>query len=292
MSFATTPEQDALVEVAREFGRKRLAPFYQQREREGAFDRATLREMGELGFFGVELAERHGGLGLDCLTAGLVLEALCESDYNIGQLSVTVSLAATVLARHGEPDVVGPWLAGMVAGEVIPAIGLTEPGGGSDAARLVLRGRRDRDFYVLDGEKTSTTFATQAGFAIVWARTGGPGARGISAFLVPLDLPGIRTGVFEDIGGRAAGRGWLHLDGVRVPASHRLGAEGEGFVQVMQGFDFSRALIGLQCLAVARQSLAETWASAAQRSSFGLPLTAHQGVSFPLAEAEWCRAVC
>jgi cyclohexanecarboxyl-CoA dehydrogenase len=296
MSFATTPEQDALVEVAREFGRKRLAPFYQQREREGAFDRATLREMGELGFFGVELPEDHGGLGLDCLTAGLVLEALCESDYNIGQLSVTVSLAATVLARHGEPDVVGPWLAGMVAGEVIPAIGLTEPGGGSDAARLVLRARRDGGSYVLDGEKTSTTFATQAGFAIVWARTGGPGARGISAFLVPLDLPGIHTGVFTDIGGRAAGRGWLHLDGVRVPASHRLGAEGEGFVQVMQGFDYSRALIALQCLAVARQSLTETWASAAQRSSFGVPLTAHQGVSFPLAEAEThvhaCRLMC
>ncbi|MDT7576836.1 MAG: cyclohexanecarboxyl-CoA dehydrogenase [Pseudonocardiales bacterium] len=296
MSFATTPEQDALVEVAREFGRKRLAPFYQQREREGAFDRATLREMGELGFFGVELPEDHGGLGLDCLTAGLVLEALCESDYNIGQLSVTVSLAATVLARHGEPDVVGPWLAGMVAGEVIPAIGLTEPGGGSDAARLVLRARRDGGSYVLDGEKTSTTFATQAGFAIVWARTGGPGARGISAFLVPLDLPGIHTGVFTDIGGRAAGRGWLHLDGVRVPASHRLGAEGEGFVQVMQGFDYSRALIALQCLAVARQSLTETWASAAQRSSFGVPLTVHQGVSFPLAEAEThvhaCRLMC
>ncbi|MDT7708441.1 MAG: cyclohexanecarboxyl-CoA dehydrogenase [Pseudonocardiales bacterium] len=296
MSFATTPDQDALVEVAREFGRKRLAPFYRQREREGAFDRATLREMGELGFFGVEVPQVHGGLGLDCLSAGLVLEALCESDYNVGQLSVTVSLAATVLARHGDTSVVGPWLAGMVAGEILPAIALTEPGGGSDAANLVLRARRDGDAYVLDGEKTSTTFATQAGFAIVWARTGAAGARGISAFLVPLDLPGIRSGVFEDVGGRATGRGWLHLDGVRVPVSHRLGAEGEGFVQVMQGFDYSRALIGLQCLAVARQSLEETWASAAERTSFGSPLTAHQGVSFPLAEAEThvhaCRLMC
>ncbi len=296
MSFATTPEQDALVEVAREFGRTRLAPFYQQREREGAFDRATLRDMGKLGFFGVEVAEDDGGLGLDCVTAGLVLEALCESDYNIGQLSVTVSLAATILARHGAAAVVGPWLEKMMAGEVIPAIGLTEPGGGSDAAKLVLRARRDGGDYVLDGEKTSTTFATQAGFAIVWARTGGPGARGISAFLVPLDLRGISTGVFTDIGGRAAGRGWLHLDGVRVPASHLLGEEGDGFVQVMQGFDYSRALIGLQCLAVARQSLAETWVSAAERTSFGSPLTAHQGVSFPLAEAEThvhaCRLMC
>lgn len=131
---------------------------------------------------------------------------------------------------------------------------------------------------------------------VVWARTGGPGARGISAFLVPLDLPGITTGVFEDIGVRAAGRGWLHLDGERIPASHRLGAEGQGFVQVMQGFDYSRALIGLQCLAVARLSLAETWISAAERTSFGSPLTAHQGVAFPLAEAEThvhaCRLMC
>jgi cyclohexanecarboxyl-CoA dehydrogenase len=298
MNFATTPDQDALVEVARGFGRDRLAPFYKQREREGAFDRATLREMGALGFFGIEMPEEYGGLGLDCVTAGLVLEALCAADYNIGQLSVTVSLAATVLARHGDPHVVEPWLKVMFAGETIPAIGLTEPGGGSDAANLVLRARRDGDTYVLDGEKTSTTFAIQAGFAVVWARTGpaGSGARGISAFLVPLDLPGVRTGEFEDIGGRAAGRGWLHLDGVRVPASHRLGGEGEGFVQVMQGFDYSRALIGLQCLAVARQSLDETWTSAAERTSFGKPLTAHQGVVFPLAEAEThveaCRLLC
>lgn len=298
MNFSTTPEQDALVEVARRFGRERLAPFYQQREREGAYDRATLREMGKLGFFGVEMPEQYGGLGLDCVTAGLVLEALCASDYNIGQLSVTVSLAATVLARHGDPHVVTPWLTGMFAGEVIPAIALTEAGGGSDAANLVLRARCDGDTFVLDGEKTSTSFATQAGFAVVWARTGPPGsgARGIAAFLVPLDLPGVRTGEFEDLGGRAAGRGWLHLDGVTVPASHLLGGEGEGFVQVMEGFDYSRALIGLQCLAVARQSLDETWASAAERQSFGKPLTAHQGVSFPLAEAEThvnaCRLLC
>ena len=111
-----------------------------------------------------------------------------------------------------------------------------------------------------------------------------------------MDAAGITTSEFEDLGGRAAGRGSMVLDGVRVPASHRLGAEGAGFVQVMQGFDYSRALIGLQCLAVARQSLDETWRSAAERSSFGKPLTAHQGVSFPLAEAETyleaCRLLC
>jgi cyclohexanecarboxyl-CoA dehydrogenase len=298
MDFSTTPEQDDFVETARRFAARRLAPYYRQREREGAFDRDTLREMGSLGLFGPELPEEYGGLGLDHLTAGLVLEPLCAADYNIGQLLVAVSLAGTILATHGDPSVVAPWLRGMLAGEIIPAIGLTEPGGGSDAANLVLRARREGEQYVLNGEKTSTTFVTQAGFAIVWARTGGAGsgAGGISAFLVPMDTPGITTGEFEDMGGRCAGRGSMFLDGVRVPASHVLGREGGGFVQVMQGFDYSRALIGLQCLAVAEQSLEETWASAAERQSFGKPLIAHQGVSFPLAEAETqvraCRLLC
>jgi cyclohexanecarboxyl-CoA dehydrogenase len=297
-NFSTSPEQDALVDIARRFGQEQLAPFYKQREREGAFDRATLREMGKLGFFGVEIPEEYGGLGLDSVTAGLVLETLCAADYNIGQLMVTVSLASTILAKHGDKTVVTPWLQGILAGETIPAIALTEPGGGSDAANLVVRARRDGDTYVIDGEKTSTSFATQAGVALVWARTGpaGSGARGISAFVVPLDLPGVTTSEFEDLGGRSAGRGSLYLDGVTVPASHLLGAENQGFAQVMAGFDYSRALIGLQCLAVARQSLDETWVSASQRQSFGKPLTAHQGVSFPLAEAETyvqaCRLLC
>ncbi|WP_250281074.1 acyl-CoA dehydrogenase family protein [Frankia sp. CiP1_Cm_nod2] len=298
MNFSVTPEQDSLVTMARQFGEQRLAPYYKQREREGSFDRDTLLEMGRLGFFCVELPEPYGGLGLDCVTAGLVLEALCRSDYNIGQLMVTMSLAGAILARHGAADVVAPWLQSMTVGEAIPAIALTEPGGGSDAAQLRLRAQRHGDTYVLDGEKTSTTFATQAGFAVVWARTGpaGSGARGVSAFVVPLDLPGVTTSEFEDLGGRCAGRGAVHFDRVEIPASHLLGEENQGFVQVMQGFDYSRALIGLQCLAVARQSLDETWVSASERQSFGRPLTAHQGVSFPLAEAEThleaCRLLC
>ncbi len=298
MDFTLTDEQQALAAGAREFGVRRLAPFYKQREREGAFDRETLREMGRLGFFGVELPEEIGGLGLDAITAGLVVEALCESDYNIGQLTVTISLAGAILARHADPEVAAPWLAGMVAGEIIPAIGLTEPEAGSDAGRLAMRARRDGDQWVLSGEKNSVTFAKQAGFAIIWARTGTveSRARGVSAFLVPLDLPGVSATEWDDLGGRAAGRGTVFFDGVRVPASHLIGEEGRGFVQVMQGFDYSRALIALQCLAVARISLIETWADAAARQSFDKPLTSHQGVSFPLAEAETlvraCRLLC
>jgi cyclohexanecarboxyl-CoA dehydrogenase len=108
VDFSLTPEQDAIVATARRFGEERLAPFYKQREREGAFDRATLAELGRLGFFGVELPEDGGGLGADSVTAGLVLEALCASDYNVGQLSVTMSLAGTILARHGASSGRGP----------------------------------------------------------------------------------------------------------------------------------------------------------------------------------------
>jgi cyclohexanecarboxyl-CoA dehydrogenase len=298
LSFAISAEQEALVDVASRFAERELAPYYKQREREGAFDSATVRTMGKLGLFCVELPEKFGGLGLECTTAGLVLEALCRADYNIGQLMVTMSLSGAILAGHGNPDVVGPWLRGMTAGESIPAIALTEAGGGSDAAGLTMRAVRDGDTYLLDGEKNSTTFATQAQFSIVWARTGSQasGARGISAFLVPMDLPGITATEFDDLGGRCAGRGALHFDQVVIPASHLIGRENEGFVQVMQGFDYSRALIGLQCLAVARQSLDETWRSTAERTSFGRPLIANQGVSFPLAEAETqleaCRLLC
>jgi cyclohexanecarboxyl-CoA dehydrogenase len=288
LGFRVAPEQDEFAESARDFGRKRLAPFYKQRERDGRFDPETLLEMGRMGFFGIELPEEFGGLGLDAVTAGLVIEALSESDYNIGQLCVTMALAGTILARYAQAGVAAPWLAGLVAGELLPAIGLTEPDAGSDAGKLSMRAVRDGDEWVLDGEKNSVTFATQAAFAVVWARTGTveSKARGISAFLVPLDLPGIRASEWEDLGGRAAGRGTLYFDGVRIPASHLVGDEGRGFMQVMQGFDYSRALIGLQCLAVARVSLDETWVAAGQRESFGKPLTSHQGVSFPLAEAE------
>ena len=141
---------------------------------------------------------------------------------------------------------------------------------------------------MLNGEKTSISLSDQADLAVVFARTGAPedGARGVSAFLVPLDAPGISRTRFDDLGSEAVGRGSLHFDNVRVPAEMMLGDEGGGFRQVMNGFDYSRALIGLQCLAAARASLDETWPHVAEREAFGRPLAQYQGVSFPLAEGE------
>jgi cyclohexanecarboxyl-CoA dehydrogenase len=288
MDFAVSQEQSHLIEAARAYAAERIAPHYRQRDAEGAFDTATIAEMGGLGFFGIELPEEAGGLGLDCVTAGLVLEALSGDDYNLGYVPVTISLAAQILHRYGQPEVVTPWLKAMAAGEAIPCIALTEPSGGSDAANLTLKARKSESGYVLDGEKTSISMATQADIAVVFARTGTPdsGAHGVSAFLVPLDDPSITRSSFQDHGGRSAGRGTLHFDGTVVPASHLLGDENGGFFQVMTGFDYSRALIGLQSLAVARKALDETWEYARNRVTFGEPLTERQGVVFPLAEAE------
>ncbi|MGH6716038.1 MAG: cyclohexanecarboxyl-CoA dehydrogenase, partial [Bradyrhizobium sp.] len=213
-------------------------------------------------------------------------------------INLLSSLNGQILSHHGQPDVVRPWLARMTRGEALLAIALTEPRGGSDAANLRLQLERIGDEYVVNGEKTSISAADQADAAVVFGRTGTPdsGARGITALLVPLDLPGVTRSRFDCHGQRAIGRGSIFFENVRVPVSHRLGEENAGFVQVMQGFDFSRALIGLQVLAVARVSLEETWAYVAERHAFGKPLSAFQGVSHPLADldtqAEAARLLC
>ena len=136
----------------------------------------------------------------------------------------------------------------MIAGEKLIAIALTEPSAGSDAAQLKLKATRDGDDFILSGEKASISLATQADVAVVFARTGqqADGARGISAFLVPMDSTGITRTAYDDLGTRPVGRGSIFFDGVRVPRSLMLGDEGQGFIQVMQGFDYSRALLGLQ----------------------------------------------
>ena len=288
MDFSVSPEQQELVEAAARFSAERIAPTRRQRERDARLDPDLLATMGSLGLFGIELPERYGGLGLDRLTAGLVVEALSADDLNLGYVSINISLCGQILARFGQPDVVDKWISGMIGGHVLPSIALTEPGSGSDAANLAMRAEPDGEEYVLTGEKTSISLATQAGFCIVFARTGPPDSRakGISAFLVPLDSPGVSSTEFDDHGSRCIGRGSLFFDGVRVPKDHLLGQQNAAFTQVMQGFDFSRAMLGLMCLAVARRSLDETWGHVGERESFGRPLAAYQGVSFPLAEAE------
>ena len=277
-----------LAEHAGRFADGRVAPGYLERDRTRVLDRGLMREMGQLGFIAPELPEDCGGQGLGCMAAGVIHEQIARADLSFSYVNLLASLNGQILAQHGQREVAAPWLARLTQGDALLSIALTEPRGGSDAANLRLRVERVDGHYVVNGEKTSISAADQADAAIVFGRSGTveSGAHGVTALLVPMDLPGITRNRFDCHGQRAIGRGSLFFENVRVPADHRLGQEGHGFVQVMQGFDYSRALIGLQVLAVARAALDETWAYAAQREAFGKPLTAFQGVSHPLAEAE------
>lgn len=283
-----TEELEFLAETAEKFAQKYIAPGFLERDQSRVFDRDLVKKMGEMGFIAPELPEQYGGQGMGRLAAGIIHEAIAKADLSFSYINLLASLNGQILAEHGQPEVVEPWLKKLTAGEAIFSIALTEPRGGSDAANLRLKIERDGDEYVINGEKTSISAADQADASVVFGRTGAneDGAHGVTALLVQMNLPGISTTRFDCHGQRAIGRGSIFFDNVRVPVNHRLGDENKGFVQVMQGFDFSRALIGLQVLAVARVSLDEAWEYAAQREAFGQPLTAFQGVSHPLAEYE------
>lgn len=276
----------ALGEHARRFAQGRVAPGFLERDRTRVLDRALMREMGEMGFIAPELPEACGGQGMGCLAAGVIHEEIARADLSISYINLLASLNGQILSHHGQPEVTQPWLAKLTRGEALLSIALTEPRGGSDAGNLRLRVERVGAHYVLNGEKTSISAADQADASVVFGRTGSieSGAHGVTALLVPMDLPGVTTNRFDCHGQRAIGRGSIFFENVRVPVDHRLGGENQGFVQVMQGFDFSRALIGLQVLAVARVALEETWEYVAQREAFGKPLSAFQGVSHPLAD--------
>lgn len=288
MDFSLTEEQESIVATATAFARDELAPKYRQREADGALDRSLVRRMGKLGLIGAELPERFGGLGLDYVTSGLIMEAIARGDFNVAYVQLMGSLNAHIIANNMDPEIAAEWIPGICSGQYLVALALTEPGHGSDAAAIELAARREGDHYILSGEKTSISFAEQSDVAVVFARTGTveQRAHGISAFLVPMDAPGISTTRFDDAGEHAIGRGSIFFDEVKVPAHHLIAEEGKGFTQVMQGFDYSRALIGLQCLGVADESLRETWAYIEQRQAFGRPLADFQGLAFPLAELE------
>ncbi len=283
-----TDDQKALQETARRYAREVLLPDYQKREKLGVLDRGLIAEMGRLGLIGVDLPEELGGLGASAVTTGLIAEELAYGDFNVSAVPVGASLNAAILIRHADAAIVREWVPRMVGGDAIVAICLTEPRGGSDASNLQLKARRDGDHYLINGEKTSITFADRADAYLVFARTGkaDEGAKGVSAFFIPGTTPGISKTRFDDVGSAIIGRGSVFFDDVRISEKYRMGGEGKGFSQVMQGFDYSRALIGLQCCGAAQASLDEAWVYSKEREAFGRPIGQFQGVSFPLAEGE------
>lgn len=287
MDFAFNSEQKILQSTLRDFSQRELEPHYMSRDRDADLPRELIRKLGELGVLAPMVEARWGGSGLDYLSLGIAHEEIARGDFNASYVLLLAALVGAIVARNGDESQRAAYLPPICRGDIIAALGITEPGGGSDAAHIKMQARRDGDIYLLNGEKTSISFASSAATALVMARTGTveQGARGVSAFYVDLNSPGVSRTRFRDLGSRAVGRGSLFFDSVRVPAESRIGVEGAGFAQVMQGFDFSRSLIGLMCVGAAQQSVDETCKYVAERQAFGGSLARFEGVSFPLAEA-------
>jgi len=286
MDFAFTPEQEELIRTLRAFARKELAPRSRHWDKTAEFPWEAWRRMGEVGLFGLRAPVEYGGQETDLLTMGIVTEEIARGDFSCTYGLQLAGLAGEIVGRNGADEVKKRWLPGIISGETVVAIALTEPSVGSDAANLACRAVRERDEYVITGEKSGISLGMVAHAIMLFATTNPAAkARGVTAFLVPLDLPGVSRSPLRDLGARAIGRAVLSFDHVRIPASHRLGEEGSGFYQVMRGFDFNRVLIALACLGAAQTSLEETMAYVKERQAFGKPIVQFEGVSFPIAEA-------
>jgi cyclohexanecarboxyl-CoA dehydrogenase len=284
--FDFTQDQLDFRDAIRSFARTRLLPGYAVRGRTDDFPWPEYRETAKLGVCGIGLPEEYGGTGAyDFVSLGIALEELCYADIIVGVGPFQAGLAGDIVARFGSQEVKDRYLPGLISGDLLLPIALTEPDSGSDAAALKTSAAKVPNGYLLNGEKTSITLLRDGTGCIVYAREPGAGdASSVSAFMVDLDREGVGRGEFHDMGLNKLGRGWLSLQDVFVPDENLIGAPGKGFSQVMAGFDFSRAGIGLQCLAAARASLDEVSAYAKERMSFGRPLATYQGVSLKIAE--------
>jgi cyclohexanecarboxyl-CoA dehydrogenase len=285
MHYRFDEDEEAFrTEIAR-WAEKVLAPHYQSDDKAAEFRPQCALDMGQMGLTGLRIPEEHGGQDATAVIAGIAAEEVGRADFNAGYLIINTALISDIIVRNASEEQKSAWLPGIASGRSIPCIMITEPGHGTDAASLELKATPADDGWVLSGEKTSITLGMAATHAVVLARTGGAGARGVSAFWVDLADPGITRSAFDDLGSRAIGRASIHFDGVRVTPADLIGAEGAGFVSVMQGFDYSRAIIGLLCLGAAQVSLDEAVQWSRDREAFGQPIGKFQGVSFPLAEA-------
>jgi cyclohexanecarboxyl-CoA dehydrogenase len=285
MDFRFDDDEESFRQEVRRFAAKTLAPHYQSDDKAAVFRRRLALDMAGMGLTGLRIPQEHGGQGATAVIAGLAAEEVGRADFNAAYLIINTALISDILVRNATADQQRDWLPGIASGDVVPCICITEPDHGTDAAALELKAVPDDDGWRLFGEKTSITLGTAADFGVVLARTGGQGARGVSAFWVDLRTERITRSGFDDLGSRAIGRASLHFDGVPVTRAELIGTHGGGFVSVMQGFDYSRAIIGLACLGAAQASLDEALQWARDREAFGQPIGRFQGVSFPLAES-------
>ncbi len=284
MDYGFDEDQEAYRQTVRRFAAKVLAPHYQSDDKTATFRRQQALDMAAMGLTGLRIPIRYGGQEASAVIAGIATEEVGRADFNATYLIINTALISDIIVRNATPQQQAAWLPGIATGQTVPCICITEPGHGTDAASLELKAIRTGTGWTLHGEKTSITLGMASDRAVVLARTGGPGARGVSAFWVDLHHPTVTRSAFDDLGSRAIGRASLHFDGTPVEDGDLIGAEGGGFVSVMQGFDYSRAIIGLGCIGAAEASLDEALQWSRDRVAFGQPIGTFQGVAFPLAE--------
>jgi butyryl-CoA dehydrogenase len=278
MDFALTTEQELVRETARAFVEREITPHARDWDRAEELDRGIVAKLAEVGFL--------AGWELDTVTYCLVMEELGRSDSSVrGIVSVTTGLVGKTIKRWGTDEQRAELIPGLGSGEALGCYALTEPGSGSDPASLTTQATRDGGDWLLSGQKIFITLGTWASFALVFARTGGEGARGLTCFVVPTDSPGFEARPIKGkLGLRAQDTGEIFLDGVRVPDSARLGAEGDGFKVAMSALDDGRISLAAGCVGIAQGCLDASVGYAKERTQFGGPIARFQLVQELLAE--------
>jgi len=285
MDFRLSEEQQAFAQAAREFAQGELAPHAAHWDENGIFPRETFSKAGALGFCGLYAPESIGGLGLPRLDATLVFEEMAACDPSTAAFITIHNMATWMIGQWARPAVRDHWGPLLASGDKLASYCLTEPGSGSDAASLSTRARREGGDYVIDGAKAFISGAGDTDLLVVMARTGGPGARGISAFAVPGDAPGIRYGRKENkMGWNSQSTRQIAFDGVRVPADNLLGEEGEGFRLAMKGLDGGRINIATCSVGAAQGAYDAARRYMGERRQFGRRLADFQALQFKLAD--------
>jgi len=286
MDFALSEEQELIRATAREFCDREIVPHAREWDRTERMDLGIVEKLADVGFLGCALPEEYGGMGLDTVSYCLVMEELGRADSSVrGIVSVNNGLAGKTIASWGRDEQKSEWLPKLCSGAALGCYGLTEPGSGSDPASLVTRAERDGDEWVLNGSKIFITLGSWAGVCLVFARTGGEGARGITCFLVPTSSDGFAARKIDGkLGLRAQDTAELFLDGVRVPDAARLGDEGAGFKVAMSALDNGRISLAAGSVGIAQGCVDACLAYAAERKQFGRSIATFQLVQELIAD--------
>ncbi|MGW5780202.1 acyl-CoA dehydrogenase family protein [Streptomyces sp. NPDC003863] len=287
MNLELSEEQEAVRRLAEDFVAREVTPHAAAWDRAEEVDRGIVKKLGAVGFLGLTIPEEYGGSGGDHLAYCLVTEELGRGDSSVrGIVSVSLGLVAKTIASWGSEAQKREWLPRLAAGEALGCFGLTEPGTGSDAGNLATRAVRDGDAYVVDGSKMFITNGTWADVVLLFARTNDtPGHKGVSAFLVPTDTPGLtRRPVHGKLGLRGQATAELVLEGVRVPADAMLGPEGKGFAVAMSALAKGRMSVAAGCVGIAQAALDAALRYAGEREQFGQPIASYQLVQELLSD--------